>query len=59
MSDGVFLGQACEGTFSELDTGERMLLHSGAPFVGTPQRERHQKPSGGVLQFLAASEDLG
>ena len=61
----ALLKQACERTRNEgLFTNDtqvsvRLTLLSWAPFTGTPYRETHQKTSGGVLQLLAASEDLG
>lgn len=37
------------------------VLHSGnwGAFVGMPQRETAPKSSGGMLQFVTASKDLG
>jgi len=62
--EDVLLKQACERTRDERffanDTHVLVLLTlcSWAAFVGRLWREMYQKPSGGVLHFVAASKDM-
>ena len=42
---------------SNMHVSIHLVLHSWAALVTIPERERDPKPSGGVLQFLAASMD--
>ena len=44
MLDGVLLGQTCEGPFTEIDTGERMLWYS-KHMNGTVMKEYKYDPT--------------